>query len=121
MRPDRRVPAARAGPRRPGQATRSQNDYGGSCPWPWSRNRPPCGGGPASGMRVRGQARRGSGFPTPRLPGGGIPQERQNLVTEQAILITAAPEPQPRMAAPRAQPPSAAHVVFMLTSHLVTP
>ena len=48
-------------------------------------------------------------------------QERQNLFTEQAILITPAPEPQARMAAPCAQPPSAAHVVFMLTSHLVTP
>jgi hypothetical protein len=57
----------------------------------------------------------------PRLPGGGKPQERQNLITEQAILITPAPEPQARMAAPRAQPPSAAHVVLMLTSHLVTP
>src|SRR5712691_3310669 len=64
-------------------------------------------GGPASGMCVRGQARRGSGCP--RLPGGGIPQERQNLITEQAILITP-PEPQARMAAPRALPPSAAHV-----------
>ena len=29
MRPDRCVPAAGAGPRRPGQARRSQNDYGG--------------------------------------------------------------------------------------------
>lgn len=70
-------------------------------------------------MCARDQARRGSGFPC--LPEGVTPQERQNLITEQAILITPAPEPQARMAAPRAQPPSAAHVVFMLTSHLVTP
>jgi hypothetical protein len=37
-------------------------------------------------------------------------------MTGQAILITPAPESQARMAAPRAQPPSAARVVFMLTS-----